>query len=380
MLIRKLACCLVAVVWTFSFGLAKAEGALDLAQAAAQYPQLVVRQGKPQMQVALTFDDGPDGHYTSAILDILKEKQAPATFFVVGYRAKAHPDMIKRIIEEGHTLANHSWNHPDMSRLGSQNITNQLAYTDNVLENTTGTRTHYFRPPYGAMNGSVISVANQLGYKVILWSVDPQDWRGYGPEKILQRVVGAIHPGAIVLQHCTNNGTLYSLRSLIDKLRAMGYQLVTLEEMLEGEMKIPIQLLVNGQALQDLANAPYQTPEGISMAPLQVVLQALGLSESYQLSGDQVIFNLAGQEQPKVLQLTKPASDISKVFVPLRALAETLNLQLGWDEGSKTVTLNQPPPPPVQQVSRGMRDPEVQQVAAGETSFNLEHWLCAFVI
>lgn len=376
--VRKIGVLLMAVLMLGGWGGA-AEGALDMARAAVKYPEVVYLKGKPQMNVALTFDDGPDGHYTPAILDILKEKGAPATFFVVGYRVRSNPEVVKRIVNEGHCLANHSWNHPDMSRLGAQNIAAQLNATDNLVQQITGVHTTLFRPPYGAMNESVISVANQLGYKVILWSVDPQDWRNYPAQTVLQRIVGSVTPGAIILQHCTNNGTLQSLSTLIDKLRAMGYNLVTLPELLDYQVTIPIQLVVNGQKLEKFQTPPYQTQSGTAMVPLQEVLQAINFQGEFSVTGKQVTIYREGQAAPVTIDLTKAETNQNKVLVPVRALANVLNLELGWDESSKTITLNQPPPKE-EQVSLKVRDSKVALVADGGNPLGNQHWLCDFII
>lgn len=322
---------------------------INMAKAAASYPELVFLQGKQQMNVALTFDDGPDSYYTPAILDILKEKKIPATFFVVGYKAKEHPEVIKRIVNEGHCLANHTWNHPDLSRLNSQAIDNQITITDNLLIAITGVHTNLFRPPYGAMSNNVLNKAKELGYKLVLWSVDPQDWRGYSQETIVQKVMGAVKPGGIVLLHCGYSGSLNGLRTIIDSLRDQGYNLVTVPQLLGMEVREPIRLVVNGQEIINIASPPYRNEDGTSMVPLELVLQLTGFQGTFKVNGKQVTIYPKEKESTPVTIPQEPAPDTNAIMIPARSLAQIFGLEISWQEETKTVTLDQhqsiePPP------------------------------------
>lgn len=189
-------------------------------------------------QVALTFDDGPDITFTPEILDILKQNNIRATFFIVGARAKAHPEMIKRIEHDGHAIGNHSWDHPDLDKLSNNDVTSEIQRTDNTLFYLLGYHPTFVRPPYGAADLRVIKSIGLMGCKIIDWSVDTRDWAGTPPAKILLNVRSEIHPGAIILQHCAGgkgenlSNTVTALPQIIKELRSQGYQFVTVPELL----------------------------------------------------------------------------------------------------------------------------------------------------
>lgn len=356
---------LLLVSWLTIGQAAAAE--IGMAAAANRYPEEVFLTGPHQANVALTFDDGPDGHYTPAILDILKEKKAPATFFLVGQNASAYPDVVKRIASEGHCLANHTWNHPYMPHLSVQGMVDQLTGTDNLIANIAGVHTSLFRPPYGAVSDELIATAQQLGYKVILWSVDSNDWRGYSPDRILQNIFSEVTPGAIILQHCTNSGTVNCLSTEIDTLRSEGYNLVTVPQLLGMEslmVQEPVNLVINGVAMTDLATPPFRTAAGHTMVPLDPVIQSMGYPVLTQQGDDQVLVDVpgllsvifhadsniayvyhTGSTSAAVVNLEEPAVVQQHQFmVPVHSLSQILGLELSWQEDSKTVYLNQRQP------------------------------------
>lgn len=187
-------------------------------------------------KVALTFDDGPDENFTPQVLDILKQEQVPATFFVIGRSAKYYPDVLKRIIQEGHVLGNHSWSHPVLSKLTSSQIQQQLGDTNQVIYDITGKKPVLMRPPYGAKNQLVIDEVKKNSMKVILWSVDTRDWDHRTKSEILTVVRNQTTPGGIILQHSSGNEGLKesvaALPQLIKELKSKGYQFVTLDDLL----------------------------------------------------------------------------------------------------------------------------------------------------
>lgn len=148
-----------------------------------------------QKLVALTFDDGPENHYTPQILDILKEKGVPATFFVVGRQIQRHPAMMRRIINEGHGAGNHTWSHPSLPGIMTNNVVAEVRNTQNELARVTGRRPDLFRPPYGAITRSDEQLLHELGFRQIFWSVDTLDWTGLSGEQILSIVRRDITPG-----------------------------------------------------------------------------------------------------------------------------------------------------------------------------------------
>ncbi|QWI25602.1 hypothetical protein EXW34_31030 (plasmid) [Bacillus mycoides] len=192
-------------------------------------------------KIALTFDDGPDDYYTPKILDLLGNKKVPATFFVVGQQIQWCPSMLKRIVQEGHALGNHSWSHPKFTNLTTSQIKEEISRTENEITVLTGEgKTTLFRPPYGEFTNADLNFISELGYKLIMWSVDTLDWTGLSAEEIIAIVRRDLSPGAIVLQHSLKmspgilDGTVKALPILIDELIAKGYEFVTIDHLLKS--------------------------------------------------------------------------------------------------------------------------------------------------
>lgn len=205
----------------------------------AHVPNIVFFHGPSNKKLAaLTFDDGPDVHYTTRILDILKKDNIKATFFIVGSRAEAHPEMVKRIHEEGHAIGNHTWDHPDLKKIPMTEIKSEVDRTEQLLTSLIGYKPHLFRPPYGLANANDVKELGSLGYKVIDWSVDTRDWAGTPPDKIMEYVHKEATRGAIVLEHCAGgrdeklDNTLEALPRIIAYFKEQGYSFVTIPELL----------------------------------------------------------------------------------------------------------------------------------------------------
>jgi peptidoglycan-N-acetylglucosamine deacetylase len=179
--------------------------------------------------VALTFDDGPHATYTPQKLDILKEKNVPATFFMIGNLVGAHPDVVKRIYAEGHELGNHSWDHAQLSRLSAAEVQSEMKQTQDAIKQITGVAPAVMRPPYGAISDTV---EQNVGLPIILWSVDPNDWKDKDRNTVLQRVVGNTKPGSIVLMHDIYGSTADAVPEIIDELKAKGYCFQTVSDLL----------------------------------------------------------------------------------------------------------------------------------------------------
>ncbi|MFZ3101401.1 MAG: polysaccharide deacetylase family protein [Desulfitobacteriaceae bacterium] len=183
-----------------------------------------------QKVVALTFDDGPDPEFTETILDILKQKQIKATFFVVGENARQNPSLLRRMITERHEIGNHGYTHDYSQR----KLTEEIKQTDQSVYIATGTHTYFYRPPGGFITKSQINVIRNQGYVVTLWSVDSRDWSNPGVNRIVSNVVQKVFPGAIVLLHDGGgfkSQTVSALEQVIDKLNEDGYRFVTLSEL-----------------------------------------------------------------------------------------------------------------------------------------------------
>lgn len=188
----------------------------------------VVRRGPDgRRRVALTFDDGPSP-YTPQILKILRERKAKATFFLLGQQVAANPAAARRVLAAGHELANHSYSHPMLPSYS------ELSSANRVIRRATGFKPCLFRPPYGALNSSVISSARTLGMKSVLWDIDTVDWSSPGSGAIRARGSDAGR-GSIVLMHDgggPRSQTVEALPGMIGNLRARGYQLVTVTQLL----------------------------------------------------------------------------------------------------------------------------------------------------
>ncbi|MFC3883992.1 polysaccharide deacetylase family protein [Bacillus songklensis] len=193
-----------------------------------------------EKRIALTFDDGPDRIYTPQILDILREKGVPATFFVVGQQVKRFPELTQRIVREGHSIGNHTWSHPKLPKLTTSQVIQQVQSTQEEIERVTGMKSDLFRPPYGAYTAADIRVLDEHGYRSILWSVDTVDWSGLSAEEILSIVNRDKSPGGIILQHGFEalngelDGSVQALPKMIDQLREEGYEFVTVQTLLDS--------------------------------------------------------------------------------------------------------------------------------------------------
>jgi peptidoglycan/xylan/chitin deacetylase (PgdA/CDA1 family) len=135
-------------------------------------------------EIALTFDDGPNTAWTPRLLDALAEHRLKATFFMLGSRAEQEPELVRRVAAEGHLIGNHSWSHPNFSRTAAGKVREELTRTSAVLEQITGERVRYFRPPFGARRPVVFKIARELGLTPVLWNAMTSDWSEPGAEKI----------------------------------------------------------------------------------------------------------------------------------------------------------------------------------------------------
>lgn len=199
--------------------------------------------------VALTYDDGPNPPYTDRILDELKDLDVKATFFVVGRAAHAHPREVRRIVNEGHAIGNHTWDHPHLLVQSPQQMHEELAKTDEAIFAETGVRTRLMRPPFGARDFAVIDQARKDGYSVVMWSVPlPKDWEQPGDMTIAKRVLAHARDGSIIVLHDGNRGMactaktkklcdrsqdVGATRMIVTALRAQGYRFVTIPELMD---------------------------------------------------------------------------------------------------------------------------------------------------
>jgi peptidoglycan/xylan/chitin deacetylase (PgdA/CDA1 family) len=190
--------------------------------------------------VALTFDDGPNPPYTDEIVQYLHDQHVPATFFVVGMAVQKYPDSVRREVEDGDAIGNHSWDHAHLVLETRSHIHHQLEMTDQAIFDATGEHTTLFRPPFGARDYAVIQVARSMGYQVIMWSVPlARDWENPSPQVIANRITRHVSDGAIIVLHDGNKGkggnresTVEATKLIVSQLRDDGYQFVTVPQLI----------------------------------------------------------------------------------------------------------------------------------------------------
>jgi len=197
----------------------------------------VVKRTRPApgaRMVALTFDDGPWPLYTEQILDVLRDHDAHATFFMLGVRAKRKPEVARRLVREGHLVANHSLSHRSFATASAKETTKQIVKGREVIRQYTGVDSAWLRPPYGAMDAAAWKIAKRTRSRVVRWTVDSEDWKRPGAGKIAKRVVKQVKPGSVVLFHDgggDRSQTVAALPVIIEQLRAKRYVFVTVEEL-----------------------------------------------------------------------------------------------------------------------------------------------------
>ncbi|MGC2401296.1 MAG: polysaccharide deacetylase family protein [Acidobacteriaceae bacterium] len=143
-------------------------------------------------ELALTFDDGPNSAWTPRLLDLLARHNVPASFFLVGSRAKAEPALVRRLVAEGHLIGNHSWSHPNLAKCCKTRIHEELVQTNDTLEQITGAPVQYFRPPFGAWRPAVLRTARALGLRTVLWNAMTGDWNEPSADRIAKHLTKKI--------------------------------------------------------------------------------------------------------------------------------------------------------------------------------------------
>ncbi|RJL32847.1 polysaccharide deacetylase family protein [Bailinhaonella thermotolerans] len=180
--------------------------------------------------VALTFDDGP-GPYTNKLLGMLAKADARATFFMVGEMTGPRPGVMRRMVRDGHEVANHSWSHPNLARLSTAKVRRQLKRTQDSIARITGVRPTLMRPPYGATDKQVVKATKELGLAQIIWNVDTMDWRDRNSKVVSRRAIKKVRPGSIVLFHDIHRTTVNAIPKVLRELKKKGYHFVTVSEL-----------------------------------------------------------------------------------------------------------------------------------------------------
>lgn len=183
--------------------------------------------------IALTFDDGPNPATTPKLLKMLEARHIKATFFVLGNRAVENKELLKRMADSGHEIGNHSWSHPQLSKVAVATADKQIADTSAVIEQAIGKAPIYLRPPYGDMTPTLRHhLEDKYGLTLIYWSVDPLDWKNRNADSIYNKIMAQVRPGAIVLAHDIHATTVDAMPKVLDELLAKGYKFVTVSELI----------------------------------------------------------------------------------------------------------------------------------------------------
>lgn len=185
--------------------------------------------------VYLTFDEGYENGYTPKILDILKEQQVPAAFFITGHYLKTQPELVKRMVAEGHIVGNHTVNHPSLPELSNEEIKKEVEQLSEEFFSLTGKKMVYLRPPKGEFSERTLAETRKLGYHNIYWSLALVDWVPMpgGPDEAYRSVMDNLHNGALILLHAVSKDNTEALERIIKDIRAKGYTFKTLDDLVE---------------------------------------------------------------------------------------------------------------------------------------------------
>jgi peptidoglycan/xylan/chitin deacetylase (PgdA/CDA1 family) len=221
--------------------------------------------------IALTFDDGPNATLTPKLLDLLAARHLKATFFVVGQNAADHPEILKRAVREGHEIGNHSWSHPNFGKMSDDAVRRELQKTDDAITAAIGKRPTLLRPPYGSITAHEKKwIHDEFGYRIILWDVDPLDWKRPGPSVVTARILKETKAGSIVLSHDIHPPTIEAMPATFDQLMKKGFKSVTVTELLAMATPIPPKPTASPAAPQPASSAtptPGASPSATPRTP-----------------------------------------------------------------------------------------------------------------
>lgn len=211
-----------------------AEAGAELDSLLAKYG--AIYKGRPDQKIAyLTFDNGYENGFTESILNTLREEEVPATFFLTGHYVKSAPDLVKRMVKDGHTIGNHSYGHPNMARLSANEMNEEWQKFDDALRDLTGVkRTYYARPPEGIFNEEVLRVGNEAGYRHMFWSIAFKDWlkdERRGADYAYNALMEQLHPGAVILMHTVAQDNAEAMPDFIRDAKKQGYTFGSLDDL-----------------------------------------------------------------------------------------------------------------------------------------------------
>jgi len=233
----------IILVILISFGIASFCVFFD--EAVLVRKKSVFRINRVEKVVALTFDDGPSPLWTPKVLDELRKANIKATFFMLGEHVAKYPEITRRVVQEGHEIGNHTYDHHVLPYYKLEELEKEIKDTERIIQKTTGKTTRYFRPPKAWLTAQEKKKIEDLGYKVILWSLNSKDWVTFDDKYIVKYLAKHVHPGDIILFHDSGgvfsaeggdrHETVRTISQLVDKLHQMGYKLATISELLEGK-------------------------------------------------------------------------------------------------------------------------------------------------
>lgn len=190
--------------------------------------------------IAMTFDDGPQPQNTPRLLDMLRARNIKATFYVIGQSVNLYPQIVRRTVEEGHEIGNHSNTHRLLSKLSDSEILADLGRCETAIVNAAGVKPPTMRPPYGGLLQKQREMVHaHFGYPIILWSVDPLDWKRPGASVVGSRILAGASSGGIVLAHDLHGQTVDAMPATLDALLHRGFKFVTVSQLLAMQTEVP---------------------------------------------------------------------------------------------------------------------------------------------
>lgn len=211
-------------------------GAPAIMAAAAKRELPVYNVDTQEKALSISFDAAWGRANTEGILDILDRYGVKTTFFLVGFWAEKHPDLVAEMAARGHEIGNHSATHPHMNSLSEGQIREELRRCSDLVASVTGTPTTLFRPPYGEYNNQVVAVSREMGYECVQWNVDSLDWKNISAEDMVRRCTKSVSPGDIVLFHNDSKYILEALPKILEYYTQAGYKIIPVSQLLlEGD-------------------------------------------------------------------------------------------------------------------------------------------------
>ena len=219
----------MAVVWIWAAKKDERAGAEPEEIIPVEHLVLPEEKKTEKKRIALTFDDGPHPIYTPQMLELLKEEQVPATFFLLGENVELYGDVVKEIAKEGHLIGNHTYHHVQVTSLSLEEACKEIQETSDLIEELTGTGTEYVRPPFGTWNEEL---EERLDLIPVMWSIDTKDWTTQNVDWIVRETVKHAEDHDIILMHDSYQSTVDAVKRVIEQLEAEGFEFVTVDEII----------------------------------------------------------------------------------------------------------------------------------------------------